>query len=292
MPMLRFAFVCAVQSLRRNAVMSGVAIGTTAVLLLVLSSMVVLVAGLDAAVSAVQSRVNIVVYLKDGASDQALAALERRLQAEPAVATVSYVSKAVAMDQLRQQFAGHPELLGAIEGNPLPASIGVTLKDPSTSREVSDAVRGDPSVSDVTVNQDTVDRLVAASHFIRLCGLAIVAGLAVAVVFVMINVARVAIYTRRHEIEVMRLVGASGWFVRWPFVLEGMFCGFLAAAVALAIVAASYHSLLDALRGSLTFLSLRVDPNLLPKLLATGATLGIGIGGSGSLIAVHRFWER
>jgi cell division transport system permease protein len=183
-------------------------------------------------------------------------------------------------------------LLGAIEGNPLPASIGVTLKDPSTSREVSDAVRGDPSVSDVTVNQDTVDRLVAASHFIRLCGLAIVAGLAVAVVFVMINVARVAIYTRRHEIEVMRLVGASGWFVRWPFVLEGMFCGFLAAAVALVIVAAGYHSLLEALRGSLTFLSLRVDPNLLPKVLAMGATLGIGIGGSGSLIAVHRFWER
>ncbi|MGI8914651.1 MAG: cell division protein FtsX [Chloroflexota bacterium] len=290
--MLRFAFVCAVQSLRRNAVMSGVAIGTTAMLLLVLSSMVVLVAGLDAAVTAVQSRVNMVIYLKEGTSVAAQTALQHRLQAEPAVATITFVSKTVAMDQLRQQFAGHPELLGAIEGNPLPASIGVTMKDPSKAREIGDAIRGDPSVSDITINQDTVDRLVAASHFIRLCGLAIVAGLAIAVVFVMINVARVAIYTRRHEIEVMRLVGASGWFVRWPFILEGMFCGFLAAALALAVVAAGYHSLLDALRGSLTFLSLRVDPNLLPKLLAMGATLGIGIGGSGSLIAVRRFWER
>ncbi|HEY8744412.1 MAG TPA: permease-like cell division protein FtsX [Chloroflexota bacterium] len=290
--MLRFAVVCAVQSLRRNAVMSGVAIGTTAMLLLVLSSMVVLVAGLDAAVTAVQSRVNIVVYLKDGTSPQAQLALERRLQAQPAIATISYVSKDVAMAQLRQQFAGHPELLGAIEGNPLPASISITLKDPMQARQIGDAVRGDPSVSDITVNQDTVDRLVAASRFIRMVGLAIVGGLAVAVVFVMINVARVAIYARRHEIEVMRLVGASNWFVRWPFVLEGMFCGLLAAAVALAVVAAGYHSLLDALRGSLTFLSLRVDPNLLPKLLAMGACLGIGIGGSGSLIAVHRFWER
>jgi len=125
--MLRFAFLCAVQSLRRNAVMSGVAIGTTAMLLLVLSSMVVLVAGLDAAVTAVQSRVNIVVYLKDGTSAQAQMALERRLQAQPAVATISYVSKAVATAQLRQQFAGHPELLGAIEGNPLPASISISL---------------------------------------------------------------------------------------------------------------------------------------------------------------------
>jgi cell division transport system permease protein len=290
--MLRFAFVCAVQSLRRNAVMSGVAIGTTAMLLLVLSSMVVLVAGLDAAVTAVQSRVNIVVYLKDGTSTQAQLALERRLQAEPGIATIAFKSKTVAMDQLRQQFAGHPELLGAIEGNPLPASIGVTLKDASKARAIGDTLRGDPSVSDITVNQDTVDRLVAASHFIRLCGLAIVAGLAVAVVFVMINVARVAIYARRHEIEVMRLVGASGWFVRWPFILEGMFCGFLAAAVALAVVAAGYGSLLDALRGSLAFLSLHVDPYLLPKLLAMGAILGVGIGGSGSLIAVHRFWDR
>jgi cell division transport system permease protein len=290
--MVRFAFLCAVQSLRRNAVMSGVAVGTTAMLLLVLSSMIVLVAGLDAAVTAVQSRVNIVVYLKDGTSEQAEAALERRLQAEPGIGTVTYLSKAMAMDRLRQQFAGHPELLGAIEGNPLPASIDVTLKDAGMAQTIGDAARGDPSVSDITVNQDTVDRLVAASRFIRLAGVAIVAGLAITVVFVMINVARVAIYARRHEIEVMQLVGATGWFVRWPFVLEGMFCGLLAAALALAVVAAGYQSLLDALRGSLAFLALRVDPNLLPKLLAMGAVLGVGIGGSGSLIAVHRFWER
>jgi cell division transport system permease protein len=272
--------------------MSAVAIGTTAVLLLVLSSVVVLVAGLDAAVTAVQSRVNVVAYLKDGTSDQARLALVQRLQAEPAVATVSYVSKDAAMAQLRRQFAGHPELLGAIDGNPLPASVGVTLHDPKQARNIGSALRGDPSVSEVTVNQDMVDRLVEASRFIRFCGLAIVTGLGVAVVFVMINVARVAIYARRHEIEVMQLVGASRWFVRWPFVLEGMVCGLLAAVLALAVVGAGYHSLLDALRGSLTFLPVRVDPNLLPKLLASAAALGIGIGGSGSLLAVHRFWER
>lgn len=290
--MLRFSCVCAVQSLRRNAVMSGVAIGTTAMLLLVLSSMVVLVAGLDAAITAVQSRVNVVAYLKDGASDQARVALIQRLQADPAVATVAFVSKTDAMAQLRRQFAGHPELLGAIEGNPLPASLAVTLRNPGQARAVGDALRGDPNVSDVTVNQDTVDRLVAASRFIRLCGIGIVAGLAIAVIFVMVNVARVAIYARRHEIEVMRLVGASGWFVRWPFILEGMFCGLVAAAIALIVVGLGYHTLLDGLRGSLTFLPLHVDPNLLPKVLGMGATLGIGIGGSGSLIAVHRFWER
>ena len=289
--MLRFACVCACQSLRRNAFMSGVAIGTTAVLLLVLSSVVVLVTGLDAAVTAVQARVNVIAYLKDGTSAEATDALQHALLSHPEVAGVTYVSKEQAMAQLRQQFAGHPELLGAITDNPLPASLAVTLKQPSAARTIGAELQGDPSVSDVDVKQDAVDRLVAASRFVRLCGLAVVAGLGVAVVFVMINVARVAIYARRQEIEVMRLVGASGWFVRWPFVLEGMLCGFLAALLALGVVGAGYQSILNGLRGSLAFLPLQVDPYLLPKLAALAGALGVGIGGGGSLIAVRRFWE-
>lgn len=290
--MLRFACLCALQSLRRNAVMSSVAVGTTAVLLLVLTSMVVLISGLDAAVTAVQSRVNVVAYLKDGTSDAARAALQRSIVSRSEVASVTYTSKAEALKELQQQFAGHPELLGAIEGNPLPASFGITLRDPSKARALGADLQTNPSVSDVDVKQETVDRLVAASHFVRLCGIAILVGLGVAVVFVMINVARVAIYARRQEIEVMQLVGASGWFVRWPFVLEGMLCGLLAAAVALLVVGTGYHSILNALRGSLTFLPLQVDPYLLPKLLVLGGGIGVGIGGGGSLIAVHRFWER
>ena len=290
--LLRFACACALQSLRRNALMSGVAVGTTAILLLVLSSVVVLVAGLDAAVTAVESRVNVIAYLKDGTGDAARQALIQAVQAHPEVAGVAYVSKDQAMEQLRRQFSGHPELLGAIEGNPLPASLAVSLKSPAAARAIGAELQADPAVSDVDVKQDTVDRLVAASRFVRLCGLAVVAGLGVAVVFVMINVARVAIYARRHEIEVMRLVGASGWFVRWPFVLEGMVCGLVAAALAVGVVGAGYHALLNGLRGSLAFLPLQVDPQLLPKLLVLAAALGIGIGGSGSLIAVQRFWER
>ena len=289
--MFRFACVCACQSLRRNAVMSGVAVGTTAVLLLVLSSVVVLVTGLDAAVTAVQARVNVIAYLKDGTSTVATDALQHALLSHPEVASVTYVSKEQAMAQLRQQFAGHPELLGAIADNPLPASLAVTLKQPSAARTIGTELQSDPNVSDIDVKQDAVDRLIAASRFVRLCGLAVVAGLGVAVVFVMINVARVAIYARRQEIEVMRLVGASGWFVRWPFVLEGMLCGFLAALLALGVVGTGYQSILNSLRGSLAFLPLQVDPYLLPKLAALAAALGIGIGGGGSLIAVRRFWE-
>ncbi len=290
--MVRFVCLCALQSLRRNAVMSGVAIGTTAMLLMVLSTVVVLVDGMDAATAAVQARVNVVAYLKDGTSDEARLALQRELLARPEVAAVTSVTKDMALARLRQQFAGHPELLGAIEGNPLPASLDVTLKDPRAARTVGAELQSSPSVSDVDVKQEAVDRLIAASHYVRLCGLAVVAGLGVAVVFVMINVARVAIYARRQEIEVMRLVGASGWFVRWPFVLEGMLCGLVAALLVAASVASGYHSVLGGLRGSLAFLPIAVDPHLLQKLLVMVVSFGLGIGGGGSLIAVHRFWER
>ncbi|MCL4509230.1 MAG: ABC transporter permease [Chloroflexi bacterium] len=271
--------------------MTSVAIGTTAVLLLVLSTIAVIVVSIDAGVQALQSRVNVIAYLKDGTSPAALSALESEMRSRPDVAVVTYISKDEALKRLQKQFASHPGLLGAIKDNPLPASLDVRLVHPSAATDVGKALQAQPSISDVIINEDVVNRLVTAGRFVRLVGAVMVIGLSVAVIFIMTNVSRLAIFTRRAEIEVMRLVGASEWFVRWPFVLEGALCGAAASLSSFLIVAAGYHSLIPVLRGSFAFLSLPVDPLLLPKLLLLGLLIGVGVGVLGSLIAVRRFWE-
>ncbi|MCL4540866.1 MAG: ABC transporter permease [Chloroflexi bacterium] len=289
--MFRFAWTYAWQTMRRNAVMTSVAIGTTAVLLLALSTLVVLVAGITSGVQAVQSRVSVIGYIKDGSSTAAVQALKAELLSRPEVASVTYVSKAQALQDLEHQFAQHADLIAAIRDNPLPASLNILLRDPNGAQQIGELLRSQPTISDVTVNQNVIDRLLAAGRFIRIAGLAMVVGLTIAVIFVMTNVSRLAIYTRQAEIEVMRLVGASDWFVRWPFVLEGALCGGIASLAAFFFVALGYHSLIQALQGSFAFLQLQLDPLLLPKLFGGGLIIGTGIGVLGSGIAVRRFWE-
>jgi cell division transport system permease protein len=289
--MFRFAWVYAWQTMRRNAVMTSVAVGTTAVLLLTLSTLVVLVAGITAGVQAVQSRVSVIGYIKDGSSPAAIQALKAELLSRPEVTSVTYVSKTRALQNLEHQFSQHADLIAAIRDNPLPASLNILLRDPNGAQQIGELLRSQPIISDVTVNQNVINRLLAAGRFIRIAGLAMVGGLTIAVIFVMTNVARLAIYTRQAEIEVMRLVGASDWFVRWPFVLEGALCGGIAALAAFLFVALGYHSLIQALQGSFAFLQLQLDPLLLPKLFVGGLIIGIGIGILGSGIAVRRFWE-
>lgn len=289
--MLGYIARLACTSLWRNRWISSVAIVTTAVLLLIVSGFFVLMAGLNVSVQALQAKVNVVVYLKDTITDAQRQDLEAQLRSRPGVVSVAYSSKSDALGQLRAQFADRPALIQAVEGNPLPASYQVVLKDPSLASPLADQVRSLDGVDDVDFKQDTVQRLLAITRFLRIGGAVVMLGLTGAVVFIMVNIARMGIYARRQEIEIMRLVGATDWFVRWPFVVEGALCGLVAALLTVGVVAFGYHRLVADLARMLAFLPLAFDPTFLYKLAAVAVAMGIAVGGGGSLLAVRRFWR-
>lgn len=278
-------------SLWRNLAMSSVAIVTTSLLLLILSGFLIVMTSLNVSVSALESKVNVIVYLRDNISPATQQALEHQLRADPRVRRLVYFSKADALQRLKQEFADRPGLIQAVQGNPLPASFEVTLTTPSLSAAFATQARTIGGVEEVDFKQNAVQRLLAITQFIRIAGLALMAGLTAAVVLIMVNVARLGIYARRQEIEIMRLVGASDWFVRWPFVVEGILCGLIAALVNVGALSLTYQRIIRGVGHLLSFLPLNFDPAFFYKLALIALVLGVSVGGGGSLFAVRRFWE-
>jgi len=192
---------------------------------------------------------------------------------------------------MKQTLGDKAQLLSQVQGNPLPASLEIQLKFASSAPLLADQLAHEASIEEVDYKRDVVDRLLAITTFLRLAGTVIVLGLGAISLFIIVNTTRIAMYARRQEIEIMKLVGATDWFVRWPFIFEGMFLGLLGALLTVALIAVGYQPMLTRVSGLLTFLPLAFDPRFLPKLLGLLLAAGVLIGAMGSWISVRRFLD-
>ena len=289
--LLLFAIRSALAHCRRNKLMSTFSITTTSVMLLMLGSFLVVIASLNVTLRALETKIDVVAYLKDSADPAQVDNLRDSLSRNADVASVAYVSKDLALTRMKQTLGDKAQLLAQVKGNPLPASLEVQLKFASSAPGLAQLLSREAVVEDVDYKRDIVDRLLAITNFLRVAGGVIVAGLGAIALFIIINTTRIAMYARRQEIEIMKLVGATDWFVRWPFIFEGMFLGLLGALITVALIAAGYQPMLARVSALLTFLPLAFDPDFLPKLLGLLFVAGILIGGAGSYISVRRFLD-
>ena len=286
-----FACSSALAHCKRNKLMSTFSITTTTVMLLMLGSFLVVIASLNVTLKALETKIDVVAYIKDDADPAQVQNLQDSLGKNADVASVSYVSKDAALARMRQTLGDKAQLLSQVQGNPLPASLEIQLKFASSAPALADQLTKEAPIEDVDYKRDVVERLLAITNFLRLTGSVIVVGLGAISLFIIVNTTRIAMYARRQEIEIMKLVGATDWFVRWPFIFEGMFLGLLGALVTVLLIAAGYQPMLARISGLLTFLPLAFDPTFLPKLLGLLFVAGVLIGGSGSWISVRRFLD-
>ena len=239
--MLSFLFFSvsrAWQGFWRNAAMSLAATATMTLMLMLLAGFWIIQAGVLASLSYVEDKVGVVADLEDNASPSTLAVLESQLEALPEVRSIEYVSKEEALRRYREQreAQGQEDLVGYVGVNPLRASLEVKLRRPEDYRPVADFLNAAPIVYKVQNIQDTTDRLVAVTGFLRTFGVVLLAVIGAIVLFIIINTIRLAVLNRAEEIEVMRLVGASDAFIRWPFVFEGALVGLLGAALTMGLL--------------------------------------------------------
>jgi len=271
--------------------MSTFSVTTTAVMLLMLGCFLVVIASLNVTLRALETKIDVVAYIKDTADPAGVQNLRDSLGKNADVASVSYVSKDDALARMKQTLGDKAQLLAQVKGNPLPASLEIRLKFANSAPALADELKHEAVVEDVDYKRDVVDRLLAITGFLRLAGTVIVLGLAAIALFIIVNTTRIAMYARRQEIEIMKLVGATDWFVRWPFIFEGMFLGLLGGLATVALVALGYQPMLQRIAGLLTFLPLAFDPQFLPRLLLLLFGAGMLFGGLGSYISVRRFLD-
>jgi cell division transport system permease protein len=292
-PFVAFSLGRAWQGFWRNALMSLAATLTMVLMLLLLAGFFILQNVLLASLSFVEQKVEVVAYIQTNVTEDQVDDLVARVDAMPETASVEFVSREQALDTFReaQEAQGREDLTRYLESNPFYASINVKLTAPSELGAVADALRSETVVRNVLNIEALVDRVTTVTGVVRTAGVAILAIVGVIVLFIIVNTIRLAVVARAEEIEIMRLVGASDAFIRWPFVFEGALVGLLGALVALGLLLVAAEPLSQAMVGFFNVLPLQLGTVGRDTALLVLAT-GLGLGVLGSWVSVRTYLIR
>jgi cell division transport system permease protein len=289
---LLFALSSAWQSFWRNAGVSLAAVVSITLILMLAGVSLLLGHALGSVLETYKGRVSVIsISIADQTPLTAVYEFKQQLESDPRVSAVYFISK----DQELQRFSSDPrnnELVKNIEGNPVPAKLEVhvrNLTEVGAIDQLARQWRGADKTDPTDFQGDFIAQMIRLSGWLTVAGFAMLGMLVVVSVVIVMNTIRTAVYHRRQEIEVMKLVGATEWFVRGPFVIEGVMTGVLAAALALGLLALAYRPFVERFQSDLFFIPLSYDPRFVSTL---GQDLLIGgafLGAVGSYIGVRRF---
>ncbi|MCI7056285.1 ABC transporter permease [Selenomonas bovis] len=278
------------RSLRRNNWMSFASVGTVAVSLFVLGVFLLLVLNMNRLASSLESQVQISVYLADGLSESARKDIASDIEALQGIEEIRYVPKEKAKERLAKRLGDQKYLLDALgEKNPLPDSFEVVLKSPALVETAAAAITRMDGVEQAKYGQDVIEHLFAITRLIRIFGLALMVLLAGATLFIISNTIRLTVFARRKEVAIMKYVGATDWFIRWPFLLEGMVLGFVGGVLAAIALQSFYAAMAAKIYETLAFFPLLPQYPYMYYVSAAILLSGMGIGALGSTISLKRF---
>jgi cell division transport system permease protein len=288
---LEYVATTAAQGFWRNPVMSLASTFTIGLMLLLFAFFLATDRGLQAAVGVLESKVELALFLEDDARVSDVLDLRSRIEADPAVARVDYVTKEQAMARLVDIASKRPDIqIVDTSTNPLQASLEVKLAHAQDAPRVTAALReeiGKGVVSDVVDNPQVVDKLLTITRVLSFGGLAVLAMMLIVALFVIVNTIRIAVHARRDEIEIMKLVGATDWFVRWPFILEGMLVGALGAVAATVVVLIAAGPVMGAMVNFIEILPLSFGQTFVWQLVGSVFALALAVGGGGAMLSVR-----
>lgn len=284
----------------RNGWMTFASISSIAISLFILGIFVLITLNVNDIAGQIEKQVEINVYLEVNTSQDQINALESQIQAIHEVKTIKFVSKEEGLIYLRQKLGESGKaLLDGFEGenNPLNDAFTIEVDDPRNVAVVADQISAlnigkDPKpIYKVNYGKGTVEALFKVTQIVRWVGIGIVILLSFTAVFLIANTIKITILARRKEISIMKLVGATNSFIRWPFFIEGALLGFIGSVVPTAIILGGYWKLLNTSSLNLNLLMVELTPfgEIAPTMTALLLGIGMVIGIWGSLISVRKF---
>ena len=278
------------RSLRRNNWMSFASIGTVAVSLFVLGVFLLLVLNMNRMASALESQVQISVYLEDELSADDRRDIASDIEALQGIESIRYISKDEAKARLEDRLGDQKYLLDALgDKNPLPDSFEVVVKSPDLVETAAKAIDRMDGVQEAKYGQDVIEHLFAITRLIRIFGLVLMVLLAGATLFIISNTIRLTVFARRKEIAIMKYVGATDWFIRWPFLMEGMVLGFVGGIIAAIALRSFYAAMAAKSTDTLTFFPLMPQYPSMNYITVALLLAGMAIGALGSALSLKRF---
>ncbi|MEA4846487.1 MAG: permease-like cell division protein FtsX [Clostridiaceae bacterium] len=281
------------RSLKRNSTMSAAAITSVIAALLVIGIFFIIVINIDYAATKLESQIEMMVYLEDGLSENIIDTMDTEIRSINGVKSVEFISKGEALSDLEKKWGENSYLLEGLEGdNPLPDAFLITLTDPSNASSVAMSVSAISNIEKVVYGKEELANLLNATYVMRMSSAVIILILLFISIFIIANTIKLTLYARRREIGIMKYVGATDWFVRMPFIIEGIIVGIIGAVTATAVLGAGYYYCSGIVKNQMIgFMSISLMPfkQIITSMIVLLIIVGVVIGAAGSLISVRKF---
>ncbi len=287
---LKYFFREAFTSIMRNSWLSISSIGIVMVSLIILGSSLLLVINADRLAGSVESSVEITAFLEENVGKIDRDELEKKIKNVPLVETVEFVSKEQALKDMKESFGDQADILESLEkDNPLPDAFRIKTERAEDVPETAKKIETIKGVEQVRYGQGLVEKLLSVTRWVRLASMVTLTFLTLAAGFLIATTIRMSVFARRREIGIMKILGATNWFVRFPFVLEGIVLGLAGGLLAVLAVDLGYLSLVNKIRLSLPFMQPVAEPRLVLGVLGAMLGLGVTIGALGSWFSLRKF---
>ena len=277
-------------SLRRNNWMSVASIGTVAVSLFIFGMFLMMVMNMNKLAENMESQVQINVYLLDKVDREQARDIEKDLKEIEGVESVGFVTKDEAMERFKDRLGDQKTLLDALdETNPLPDSFEVTVTNPDLVKSAAEKMEKIDGVECAKYGQDVMEHLFEITRLLRIFGFTLMLVLAFATLFIISNTIRLTVFARRKEIAIMKYVGATDWFIRWPFVMEGMVLGLFGSIIAAMVLRTAYTAMAEKVYETLAFFPLIPEQPFLTYITIVVVISGMVVGAIGSAVSIKKF---
>ncbi len=280
----------AFKSLKRNRTICIASIITVFITFVVLGAFLLIAQNAGLAIEGVQDKIEIKVFLTKDIKLTQERELQVKIREQDGVSEVTYESKEDAYNKVMEN---NPNFLKGytLDSNPFPASYIVKIKDTSKIQGIIDALKDLPGVESIDNQQDMIDTMQNVISGIRWVGIILFIVLIAVSVFLIMNTTRLTVYSRRKEIGIMKFVGATDWFIRWPFIIEGIVIGLSGAVLATIVLFFIYKAVFNYLTGSITMMLTSFIPAtyVFSTLLWIFMLCGVVIGAVASILAIRRF---
>ena len=276
-----------------NKKSSGASLAIMCATMLIFGIFFMIIENINSAVKTIELQQGMQVFIQKDASDEQISQIGEQIKAINGVNTIKFISKEDALNYNREKLGNPALFVGYDEENPFKASYLVTLTDLKLSSEVQENIYKLDNIASITSQDNTINNLVKIANGIKIVSIVVLSLLVIISIFIIANTIKLTVHARRKEISIMKYVGATDSFIRWPFIIEGIIIGIIAAIISLAILGLAYNLIISKLGNSAVLakigMSLLSFANISTLLVIVYLVLGIGIGALGSTISMRKY---
>lgn len=276
-----------------NKKSSGASLAIMCATMLIFGIFFMIIENINSAVKTIELQQGMQVFIQKEATDEQISQVGEQIKAINGVNTIKFVSKEDALNYNREKLGNPALFVGYDEENPFKASYLVTLTDLKLSSEVQENIYKLDNIASITSQDNTINNLVKIANGIKIVSIVVLSLLVIISIFIIANTIKLTVHARRKEISIMKYVGATDNFIRWPFIIEGIIIGIIAAIISLAVLGVAYNIIISKLADSTVLakigMSLLSFADISTLLVIVYLVLGIGIGALGSTISMRKY---